>query len=670
MLTPLTNNSISLLRAYVAWMVVVAMLFLVIVLGIYIYATDALTREKALVSTLLPELDTVYQLTAATSALESQSLRLSSAEDEAALNLLGRQLQLSTESAQQAIQKLSLVEFQDKGSVATSIREITLLANELADLRNLQFINQKLLDEEKTRLLQILAVLESTVQSQVVLFTEEMLTSTDTLTASGASDIENTRSTEVENEVAEFERLSLAIQDLLLVGNDIVSLMAVVERVPLLVDVPSVLVAAQTRDLLLNALVNQSIYISFDKSTDSLLIPLRKLRTRLTQADNLFATKEQFLALIDIQRSLAENLQVQTSAVLEQTQWLRSETRTTVNNLADKTVQDLERYRLVLLVISTLVLLGLGLVSYWLVYRKTVLPLVGITRQLDDVGKADFPDQARHYFLAELSTLAAAVKDLDIAHKKMQAQDELMQGVNRDLLQANEDLGQFAHVASHDLQEPLRKLQQFSDLLVEDYHDILDDEGKFFLDTIRTSAKRMSVLIQETLAYSRAGSGNQALEAVNLSELNLQLRDEMDLVVRESKAVIHIESLPIVNANKVGMAQLFRNLMLNALKYRKPDVAAQIHIAARVVTDAKEMPHGMVCITVQDNGVGIDDKYLERIFTPFERLHSGKVQGTGLGLAICRKVCDSHGWLLTVTSSLGVGTIFEISIPQSHLVKD
>jgi light-regulated signal transduction histidine kinase (bacteriophytochrome) len=252
----------------------------------------------------------------------------------------------------------------------------------------------------------------------------------------------------------------------------------------------------------------------------------------------------------------------------------------------------------------------------------------------------------------------------------MQEQDMLMKVVNQDLRKANEELEQFAHIASHDLQEPLRKLQQFSVLLEEDYQDKLDEDGKFFLDTIRNSADRMSVLIRETLAYSRAGSSNQTLEVVDLSKLTLQLRDEMDVAMREAQADIRIHSLPMVMANSLGMAQLFRNLMINALKYRKPDVPAEIIIGTQLDVSSSEAPKNTVSITVQDNGIGIDEKYLDRIFAPFERLHSSKIQGTGLGLAICRKVCDSHGWRLNVRSTLGQGTTFEILLPNAHLVTD
>ena len=232
----LLGNSISLLRVYLAWMISVAVLFLIIVLGIYVYATDVLSRERELVSTLLPELDTAYQLSAATSDVQSQSLLLRSAPDPEELNSLRESLLLQIESAQQTIDRLTVANIQDKAGVAASMSEVTSLASKLADVRHRQFIGQQYLSVEKERLLIMLSELEGSVQSQVVSYTEVLLESTDALAAFSASGFGDADDRAVEDEVAEFERLSLAIQDLLLLVNDIASLMALVERVPLLVD--------------------------------------------------------------------------------------------------------------------------------------------------------------------------------------------------------------------------------------------------------------------------------------------------------------------------------------------------------------------------------------------------------------------------------------------------
>ena len=213
-----------------------------------------------------------------------------------------------------------------------------------------------------------------------------------------------------------------------------------------------------------------------------------------------------------------------------------------VADLAAQTLTGLERYRVGLGLMSLLALCLLASICYWLLYRKTVLPLIEITQRFDDVGSARFPDQAQHYYLQELSTLSAAMHQLDSAQKNMQLKDTQLQHINRDLKRVNQELEQFAHIASHDLQEPLRKLQQFSELLEEDYESLLDEDGRFFLKTIRKSAQRMSQLIKETLAYSRAGGINQTLESVDLSELLELLMDEMDIAVREAQADVTIDA--------------------------------------------------------------------------------------------------------------------------------
>ncbi|MFK7860882.1 MAG: ATP-binding protein [Granulosicoccus sp.] len=240
-----------------------------------------------------------------------------------------------------------------------------------------------------------------------------------------------------------------------------------------------------------------------------------------------------------------------------------------------------------------------------------------------------------------------------------------MQNINNELKVANEELQQFAHIASHDLQEPLRKLRQFSELLIEDYAPELDEDARYFIETIRSSAQRMSNLIKETLAYSRSGSGNQKIIRIDLSNVLQQLRDEMDLATKDVNGTFVVEDLPVVLANELGMAQLFRNLMTNGLKYSKPGKPAIINIS---VGHGADEPENLLLIRVSDNGIGIPKKHLQRIFLPYERLNGSDVAGTGLGLAICKKVCESHGWTLEVSSEPAVGTTFLIGIPMSSVV--
>ena len=562
---------------------------------------------------------------------------------------------------QQSIDDLTAVDRPLSASIAVSLNDISQVVKLLADTRLQQIASQSHLSRETGKLIETILVFDNEVRQEVVQLTEELLDNSSRLVKISAQDeIDVNKLKLLEENVARYELINLAIQDNLLFVQDLVSLSALVERVPLLSDMQSVTVAEQSRDLLVSALVTRAIYMDADNS-QALLLTLRKLREHLTGEQSVFIMKKDILAQENSQISLRQSLSEKTDVILKQTDQLRNDSTSTVYRQAQLTLYGLDRYRRVLLLISAFVLLGLAAMSYWLLYRKTVLPLLRITRQFDDVGTERYPEHSQHYFLRELSTLSSAMRQLDNAQKSMLAQDARLQVINRDLNRVNEELEQFAHVASHDLQEPLRKLQQFSNILEEDYHAQLDDEGKYFLKTIRTSAERMSTLITETLAFSRAGSTNQVLEPVDLSQLVLQLRDEMDLIILEAKADVHIDELPVVNANALGMAQLFRNLMLNAFKYRKADMPASLSITVH-------RHQATVCINVTDKGVGIDKKYHERIFVPFERMHSGKIQGTGLGLAICRKVCDSHDWTLDVESTSGVGTTFKILIPKSSVL--
>ena len=423
-------------------------------------------------------------------------------------------------------------------------------------------------------------------------------------------------------------------------------------------------VAGHERDFLISSLVSRSVYLGNEEVVDELLLAMRDIRSRLLADDGLFAMKRLHLTQTSDQEALDKQMQAETTSLLEQTNQIRNDLRGTVNKLATVTLSGLDRYRLFLVALTAITLMALAVISYWLLYRKTVLPLVQITGQLETVGTERFSKPSTPYLLLELEKLAQAIGQLDTVQKDLLFKDGEMRRINDDLKKANQDLEQFAHVASHDLQEPLRKLRQFSDLLEEDYDSLLDEEGRYYLSAIRGAAKRMSALIKETLAYSRAGSINQALEKIDLSSLLVELRDELDVNVNETKATIQVEPLPVVYANQLGMAQLFRNLLTNALKYRKPDAPAWISITSEsVMKDEKQ--YAIVC--VRDKGVGIKNKFFERIFNPFERAHNGEVHGTGLGLAICKKVCESHGWTLDVKSVVDEGTTFTICIPASSL---
>lgn len=230
---------------------------------------------------------------------------------------------------------------------------------------------------------------------------------------------------------------------------------------------------------------------------------------------------------------------------------------------------------------------------------------------------------------------------------------------NGKLEAANENLNQFAFIASHDLQEPLRKIQQFSSLLEEELQEHLTEDSEYHLGVIVDAAERMSTLIMDLLRYSGASKEEPLREHVKLNNLIEEVLTELELPIADSKAHITIESLPEVDGDRALLRQLFVNLIGNSIKYRSTDRPLQITVSG-IGSDLKEG------ICVADNGIGFDMSFSKRIFEPFNRLHKSKeYKGNGIGLAICDTVCTKHNWNLTAESEKGVGTSFIISFNRT-----
>ena len=241
----------------------------------------------------------------------------------------------------------------------------------------------------------------------------------------------------------------------------------------------------------------------------------------------------------------------------------------------------------------------------------------------------------------------------------------------RDLQRSNENLQQFAYVASHDLQEPLRKIQSFGDLITRKYSDRLG-EGADYLGRMQTAASRMSTLIHDLLTYSRITTRQQMADAVALDEVLEGVLASLELRIQESGAVIESSTLPIVRGDATQLSQLFQNLLSNALKFGPEDRPPAISISSKDV-QAEVLPahvrpvreaSAYHCIEVADNGIGFEEKYLDRIFEVFQRLHGrSQYTGTGVGLAICKKVAANHGGAITATSQSGKGATFSVYLP-------
>ena len=271
-----------------------------------------------------------------------------------------------------------------------------------------------------------------------------------------------------------------------------------------------------------------------------------------------------------------------------------------------------------------------------------------------------------------------AVTFRDVSERKEATQ--AMAAANAKLERRNRALRDFAYIASHDLQEPLRKIRSFSNLVLEDYADAVDDTGHHYLERMHDAAERMSQLINDLLVYSRITTRAQPFEPVDLEEIARNVRKDLDLQIDDADGSVEIGSLPTVEADPTQLRQLLQNLIGNALKFHKPDEPPRVQVEATVEPAALELQREgrldtdctEICrLTVVDNGIGFEENRANGIFTPFKRLHGrGEYDGTGMGLAICRRIVERHGGDITATSSPGEGTTFTVLLPVARTDTD
>jgi PAS domain S-box-containing protein len=273
--------------------------------------------------------------------------------------------------------------------------------------------------------------------------------------------------------------------------------------------------------------------------------------------------------------------------------------------------------------------------------------------------------------LEEGISLSIILTDLT-AQKKTQQQLYMnniqLEEINRALEASNHDLQQFASIASHDLQEPLRKIQIFSNLISE-RETSLSDGAKLHLQKIIQSSARMKTLIIDVLNYSKLSADDFRMQPVDLHEVVNELCEDFELLIEEKNGRIVAQNLPSIEVNKGQIRQVFQNIISNALKFSKDGVPPTIEITARRIKEksftSPEKTDGAYCfIRIIDYGIGFDDKYVQNIFSLFERLNSkDKYEGTGIGLAIAKKIIDKHNGLITAVSKPGQGAEFQIILP-------
>jgi signal transduction histidine kinase len=279
--------------------------------------------------------------------------------------------------------------------------------------------------------------------------------------------------------------------------------------------------------------------------------------------------------------------------------------------------------------------------------------------------------------LAQEQRLVAINKSLEIEIKERKISEEKVKQLNRQLLEniaslesANKDLDRFAFMASHDLQEPLRKIRMFSDRLFLKYKEILDEDGKTNIFRIQKAAERMQTLITDILTFSKISVDKPSFVESDLNALIAEILLEMEEDLREKKAKVLVDKLPVLYVNPSLMKPLFHNLIGNALKYRKKDIEPIVRVTSDITTPvngkfSKDSGNRYCRIFIEDNGIGFDQKYAEEIFGMFKRLHHNtEFEGTGIGLALCKKIVEQHKGYISARSKINEGSTFIISIPM------
>jgi signal transduction histidine kinase len=241
-----------------------------------------------------------------------------------------------------------------------------------------------------------------------------------------------------------------------------------------------------------------------------------------------------------------------------------------------------------------------------------------------------------------------------------------------ELSRSNRELEDFAFVASHDLQEPLRKIMAFGGRL-ESQAENLNDKQRDFLQRMRSAASRMSILISDLLEFSRVSTRGKPFQSVDLNTVVQNCIDDLNVLIEETNVTIDVEHLPIINADPTQMQQLLFNLIANAIKFSQNESHPSVEISALSVDQPESVDiEGLkdwFCIRVADNGIGFEQEHADKIFAPFQRLHSrDKFKGTGIGLAICRRIVERHNGIIEAKGETDKGAVFKLTLPADNFL--
>jgi len=304
--------------------------------------------------------------------------------------------------------------------------------------------------------------------------------------------------------------------------------------------------------------------------------------------------------------------------------------------------------------------MGMGMDLYAVRSDKTEFPV--------EISLSYFKRNGENYVISFI---------IDITHRK-KAEDEILdaktnlESYAEQLKLSNRELEQFAYVASHDLQEPLRKIQAFGDRILSSEENVLSTDSKDYFERMLNAASRMQNLINALLTFSRVSSQAKPFKKIDLNAVMAEILSDLEVAIESSEAHVSIDPMPSIEADQTQMWQLFQNLLSNALKFHKTGAKPHISVTCEDINCSPESKRKCVRITVADNGIGFDEKYIDKIFNIFQRLESGNYKGTGVGLAICKKIVQRHGGDITAKSTPGQGSKFIVTLPviQAEFLKE
>lgn len=293
----------------------------------------------------------------------------------------------------------------------------------------------------------------------------------------------------------------------------------------------------------------------------------------------------------------------------------------------------------------------------------------------------DVTDQkkAGERLVATNDELELSIKERTLSENHVVMLNRVLKGNITVLEDANTELTSFAHIASHDLQEPLRKIATFSSILERDYYDVIDQRGQNYIEKIVNSSVRMRNLIRDILEYAELSNNGMAIKPTDLQIIVNEVLSDLEIVIQETNAQITIiEQLPVIEANASQMRQLFQNIISNSLKFINPDKDPRISISYETrkgrqigLVDEDWVDEEFYRFYLKDNGIGFEQKHVNKIFTIFQRLNSNAAyQGTGIGLAICKKIVKRHNGFISAESNLNQGALFTITLPACQVAHE